>query len=169
MDALSNLSRLDNHKVMITAAGAIPPLVEMLKDQEKQASTLKLLFRLAENDANKMTIGSAGSIPPLFAIVKEGRTEQVLGTNTLTIAEVATGVLRHLKQDANIAPMIQSENETWYADEAFVMSEGGIGWRPGERSVNLKTLIVRLFKSIDKNGNGLKRAAGYTLSRYLQE
>ena len=156
VDALYHLALLDNHKVMITAAGAIPPLVEMLKDQQKQAAALKLLYELAKHEANKMTIGSAGSIPPLFAIIKEGRTEQVLN---VTIERAATDVLRLLKQDANIAPMIQSENETWYADEAFVMSLGengwSLSWRPGGPSVNLKFAIVSLFKSIDKNGNGL--------------
>ena len=66
--------RGDETKAAIAEAGAIPPLVALLKDGggAKYQSAWALAALAADNPANKASIAQAGAIPPLVALVKEG-------------------------------------------------------------------------------------------------
>jgi len=128
--ALARLSAgVDNHQLMIAASGAVPPLMEMLKDQKMQAEALTLLFMLAQNEtllASKDGLFSVQTMgQPLLAIIEEGRTEEVFGFEC-SVATLAAVVLHRLVQD--------TLKET-----------------PDEETL---APITTLFKRIDQNGNG---------------
>jgi len=58
----------------LAAAGALPPLVEMLGDgtADERAAAAEALGKLARNAANKAVIVAAGALVPLAALVRDG-------------------------------------------------------------------------------------------------
>ena len=60
----------------LAAAGAVPPLVAMLRDgtAEEQAAAAEALWKLARNTANKKTIAAAGGIEALVKLTRKGDT-----------------------------------------------------------------------------------------------
>ena len=58
----------------LAAAGALPPLVAMLRNgtAEEQAAAAKALWKLARNAANTAAIVAAGALVPLAALVRDG-------------------------------------------------------------------------------------------------
>ncbi|KAG1662519.1 hypothetical protein FOA52_000923 [Chlamydomonas sp. UWO 241] len=70
-----SLAQNDDNQVMIVAAGAIPPLVQLLRAgsragvQRNAAGTLLCLTYLADNH---VAIAAAGAIPPLVELVRPG-------------------------------------------------------------------------------------------------
>ncbi|KAG1664972.1 hypothetical protein FOA52_001984 [Chlamydomonas sp. UWO 241] len=71
--ALSNLAAKDDNKVTIAAAGAIPPLVQLLRlgsAAEVQQHAAGALINLALNADNKVTIAAAGAIPLLVQLLR---------------------------------------------------------------------------------------------------
>jgi vacuolar protein 8 len=76
---LGNLADGDDaNKEAIVAAGAIEPLVALVRDGDAKgkADAARALGILADgNDANKAAIRSAGGIEPLAALVRDGDAE----------------------------------------------------------------------------------------------
>ena len=74
-EALHVLARNNANSVLIAAAGAIPPLVELLRDGSADAKrwAARALGCIAYyDDANKVLIAEAGAIPPLVELLRDG-------------------------------------------------------------------------------------------------
>ncbi|KAH8055485.1 hypothetical protein JL721_10214 [Aureococcus anophagefferens] len=74
--ALCSLAGNDDNLVLITEAGGIPPLVDLLRNRSA-GGNLKMnaaaaLASLARNDANKALIAEAGAVPPLVDLLRDG-------------------------------------------------------------------------------------------------
>jgi vacuolar protein 8 len=81
--AARTLGQLANHnpnnRVLIAEAGAIPPLVELLRDGSEEAAWA--LGFLAHNADNKVLIAEAGGIPLLVELVRDFKSKKA--TNAL--------------------------------------------------------------------------------------
>ena len=76
-----------DNKVMVAAAGAIPPLVALLRSSSAcvQRSASGALRNLSFNDDNRIKVAAAGAIPPLVALLRSSSTgvqEQAAGALT---------------------------------------------------------------------------------------
>jgi hypothetical protein len=116
--ALQNLAASAEHDDAIAAAGAIPPLVLLLKSEYAQASAAYALQNLALKPENQSAIAAAGAIPMLVLLLEDSddddnRLEAVAGAlcnlahqhaqNAAAI--VAAGALRHLAARRNRADL----------------------------------------------------------------
>ncbi|KAL0457231.1 UNVERIFIED_CONTAM: U-box domain-containing protein 14 [Sesamum latifolium] len=72
--ALLNLSINEANKGTIVNAGAIPDIVDVLKNGSTEAreNAAATLFSLSVVDENKVAIGAAGAIPPLIDLLCQG-------------------------------------------------------------------------------------------------
>ena len=86
---LKDLARDDDNKIAIANAGAIPLLVQLLRDGTPLAREVAAgaLHRMAGNDDNKIAIATAGAIPPLVQLLRDG---------TPLAREVAAGALHRM-------------------------------------------------------------------------
>ena len=74
-DRLGDLAHYDAaNRVLIVEAGAIPPLVELLRDgsADAKADAAWALRSLALNAANRVLIAEAGGIAPLVELLRDG-------------------------------------------------------------------------------------------------
>ena len=62
------------NEVTIVDAGAIPPLVELLRAglEEGKTNAAGALANVAVSDANRVTIAQAGAIPSLVELLRTG-------------------------------------------------------------------------------------------------
>lgn len=69
-----NLSIGETNKRLIAQEGAIPAIVEVLKNGSVEAreNSAAALFSLSMFDENKLTIGSSNGIPPLIDLLTNG-------------------------------------------------------------------------------------------------
>ena len=88
-----------DNKASIAAAGAIPPLVELLRSRtpEVQAAAEEALWLLAFNTDNQALIAKAGGIPPLV---------ELLSSSNSAVQQEAVGALRQLALSADNKALI---------------------------------------------------------------
>ncbi|KAG1663063.1 hypothetical protein FOA52_011583 [Chlamydomonas sp. UWO 241] len=97
------LACLAHNQITIAAAGAIPPLVQLLgaaSPAYAQRNAAGALARLAQNADNMATITAAGAIPPLVMLLRLGSDD--LPKEFATRALVILG-LNNAKNRASIA------------------------------------------------------------------
>ena len=108
--ALKVLAANAEYRVTIAQAGAIPPLVEMVRGgtPSQKSNAAGALWNLAlENGENGMEIAKAGAIAPLMQMVSKGTEEQW---------EEAVGALECLEYDSRVKKMLKEQgwsHEGW--------------------------------------------------------
>ncbi|CAE7843478.1 PUB2, partial [Symbiodinium necroappetens] len=122
--ALGNLAVSADNQALIAEAGAIPPLVELLRSSGDYVRgwAAEALGELAKNAGNKALIAEPGGIPPLVSCLTTG--------TDITTRHFAAQALGHLMADwivvdGEFVPMPEA-TEIAEANQASIASAGAI-------------------------------------------
>jgi len=97
-----------DNKIAARAAGAIPPLVAMLRRAPEADAAALALWKLSREDGNKVAIANAGAIPPLVVLVTSGTdvVKENAAAALMTLAVNNDGVKVAIVDAAAIPPLV---------------------------------------------------------------